>query len=146
MPVSNLIWADSSGAIGYKAVGPDPDAGPAAARTCRSPAGSAEFEWDDAVPYEEMPEATDPDAGFLVTANNRIAGDEFPHHLTSDYLDGFRAMRIEQLIEETEEHDLDELPPDADRPALDPRRRGGAPPRRLCRTPAASARSPRSSG
>ena len=41
---------------------------------------------------------TDPESGFLVTANNRIVGDDYPHHITSDWLDGFRAKRIEQLL------------------------------------------------
>ena len=50
------------------------------------------------VPYEEMPEARDPECGYLITANNRIAGEDYPHHITSDYLDGYRARRIEQLI------------------------------------------------
>jgi penicillin amidase len=54
-----------------------------------------------------MPAVTDPEAGFVVTANNRIAPDDFPHHVSSDYLDGHRAARIEQLIEDAEEHDLD---------------------------------------
>ena len=34
--------------------------------------------------------------GFLVTANNRIAPEDYPHHITSDYLDGYRARRIER--------------------------------------------------
>ena len=31
----------------------------------------------------------------------------YPHHITSDWLDGYRAARIEQLLRETDEHDLD---------------------------------------
>jgi penicillin amidase len=54
-----------------------------------------------------MPRAEDPDRGFLVTANNRVAPDDFPHHITSDYLDGYRAQRIEELIQEREGHDLE---------------------------------------
>ncbi len=52
---------------------------------------------------------TDPESGYLVTANNRIAGDDYPHHITSDWLDGYRAQRIEQLLEATEEHDLEDF-------------------------------------
>ena len=71
------------------------------------PGWTAEHEWDGWVPYEEMPEVTDPDGAFLVTANNRIAADDYPHHITSDYLDGYRARRIEQLIVSRPEHDLE---------------------------------------
>jgi len=49
----------------------------------------------------------DPEAGYLVTANNKIAPDDFPHHITSDYFDGYRARRISEMIEARGEHDLD---------------------------------------
>jgi penicillin amidase len=48
-----------------------------------------------------------PESGFLVTANNRIVGDDYPHHITSDWLDGFRAQRIEQLLRGGDEHDIE---------------------------------------
>ena len=106
MPVSNLIWADAKGSIGYKAVGRIPTR-PGGCPDLPKPGWIAEYEWGEAVPYDEMPELVDPEAGFLVTANNRIAPDDYPHHISSDYLDGFRAKRVEQLIAATPEHDLD---------------------------------------
>ena len=55
-----------------------------------------------------MPEeVVDPERGFLVTANNQIVGDEFPHHITSDWLDGFRARRIEELLQGRDLHDVE---------------------------------------
>ena len=59
------------------------------------------------MPYEELPEVTDPECGYVITANNRIVGDEYPHHITSDWLDGFRAKRIEEMLKATEKHDLE---------------------------------------
>ena len=90
------------------------------------PGWNGEFEWEGTIPYDELPEMVDPESGFLVTANNRIVGDDYPHHITSEWLDGFRAKRIEQLLGESEEHDLDELRGDADRRALATRPGGGA--------------------
>jgi penicillin amidase len=106
MPVSNLVWADRHGAIGYKTVGRIPKRR-GGCPDLPKPGWTGEFEWDGAIPYEELPELTDPNAGFVVTANNRIAGDDYPHHLSSDFLDGFRARRIEHLITSADEHDLD---------------------------------------
>jgi penicillin amidase len=103
-PVSNLVWADRHGSIGYKAVGRLP----LRRGNCPDlpkPGWTGEHEWDGWVGHEEMPELIDPDSGFVVTANNRIAPEDYPHHITSDYLDGYRARRIEQLIASTEEHD-----------------------------------------
>jgi penicillin G amidase len=105
-PVSNLVWADRHGSIGYKTVGrlprrrgdmPD----------LPKPGWTGEYEWDGWVPYEEQPELHDPDAGYLVTANNKVTPDDYPHHVTSDWLDGYRARRISGLIEARPEHDLD---------------------------------------
>jgi penicillin G amidase len=105
-PVSNLIWADRHGSIGYKTVGRLP------LRSGNSPdlprpGWSGEYEWVGWVPYEEQPELVDPSSGYLVTANNKVTPDDFPHHVSSDWLDGYRARRITDLIEAGEEHDLD---------------------------------------
>jgi penicillin amidase len=105
-PALNLIWADRHGSIGYKLVGRLPRRR-GGCPDLPKPGWTGEFEWDGTVPYDELPEAVDPESGFLVTANNRIVGDEYPHHITSEWLDGFRARRIEQLLEETEKHDLE---------------------------------------
>lgn len=105
-PVSNLVWADRHGSIGYKTVGRLP-VRRGACPDLPKPGWTGEHEWDGWVPYEEMPELTDPEAGFVVTANNRLAPDDYPHHITSDYLDGYRARRIEQLITAVAEHDLE---------------------------------------
>ncbi len=105
-PASNLIWADRHGSIGYKLIGRLPKRR-GGSPDLPKPGWSGEFEWEGTVPYEELPEVVDPESGFLVTANNRIVGDDYPHHITSDWLDGFRARRIEELIEATEKHDLE---------------------------------------
>lgn len=105
-PASNLIWADRHGSIGYKLIGRLP-LRRGGCPDLPKPGWTGEFEWEGTVPYDELPEAVDPESGFLVTANNRIVGDDYPHHITSEWLDGFRAKRIEELIEATEEHDLE---------------------------------------
>ena len=103
MPVVNLIWADSE-SIGYKMIGHLPRR-KGDCPDLPTPGWTGEFDWDGVIPYDEMAEVTDPDSGFLVTANNRIVDDDHSHHVSSDWLDGYRAARIEHLIMETEEHD-----------------------------------------
>jgi penicillin amidase len=106
LPASNLVWADRDGGIGYKLIGRIP----IRRGDCPDlpkPGWTDEYEWEGYVPYEELPEAQDPDRGFLVTANNRIEPEDYPHHISSEYLDGYRARRIEWLITDREEHDAD---------------------------------------
>ncbi len=105
-PVSNLVWADRHGSIGYKAIGRVP----LRRGDCPDlpkPGWSGDFEWDGWVPYDEMPELVDPEQGYVLTANNRITPADYPHHITSDWLDGYRARRIEDLLAADDEHDLD---------------------------------------
>jgi penicillin amidase len=107
MPVVNLVWADRK-SIGYKLIGHLPKR----AGNCPDlpkPGWSGEFEWEGVVPYEELPELIDPDCGYLVTANNKVVADGYPHHISSDHLDGYRAARIEQLLQASDEHDLDDF-------------------------------------
>ncbi|HEY4779480.1 MAG TPA: penicillin acylase family protein, partial [Solirubrobacterales bacterium] len=105
-PPLNLIWADRHGSIGYKLIGRLP-LRRGGCPDLPKPGWTGEFEWEGTIPHEELPEVRDPESGYLITANNRIVGDEYPHHITSEYLDGFRAKRIEQLLGQSEEHDLD---------------------------------------
>jgi penicillin G amidase len=108
MPVSNLVWADRSGSVGYKMVGRIPIR-KGDCPDLPKPGWTGEFEWEDWIPYDELPELVDPDEGYLVTANNKVVDSSYPHHITSDWLDGYRAARIEQLIGEREQHDLDDF-------------------------------------
>jgi penicillin amidase len=105
-PVGNFIWADSSGSIGYKTVGRIP----IRRGDCPDlpkPGWTGEYEWEGWIPYDELPELVDPERGFLVSANNRIEPESYEHHITSDYFDGYRAARIEQMLMAADEHDLE---------------------------------------
>jgi penicillin amidase len=105
-PVSNLVWADRHGSIGYAAVGRLPIRR-GECPDLPKPGWTGEHEWDGWVPYEKMPRVDDPDEAFVVTANNQVVPDDYPHHITSDYLDGYRARRIESLLEARPQHDLE---------------------------------------
>jgi penicillin amidase len=105
-PASNLVWADRHGSIGYKLIGRLP-LRRGGCPDLPKPGWTGEYEWEGTIPYEELPQVTDPESGFLITANNRIVGDDYPHHITSEWLDGFRAKRIEQLLRASEEHTID---------------------------------------
>ena len=108
MPASNLIWADAHGSIGYKTVGRIPMRH-GDCPDLPKPGWTGEFEWEGTIPYSELPEITDPDCGYLITANNRIEDEDYPHHITSEYMDGYRAKRIEQLLTGADEHDLEDF-------------------------------------
>ena len=71
---------------------------PATAR-CRSPAGTPPTTWQGFIPFEELPVAYNPAEGYIVTANNAIVADDYPYCLTADWDYGWRAARIDELIQ-----------------------------------------------
>src|SRR5262249_13402015 len=56
-------------------------------------------QWLGLIPLEAMPHAIDPPRGWLATANNRLAGDDYPYPLSGTWVSGYRAARIRQMIE-----------------------------------------------
>lgn len=96
-PSQNVVFADVSGEIGFVMAG----AVPIRARGSGFspvPGWTGEYEWTGFVPFDELPQLMNPQSGYLVTANNRVVDPSYPHHITLDFLNGFRARRIEQLL------------------------------------------------
>jgi penicillin amidase len=103
-PTLNFVYADVEGHVGYVFGGHMPIRAQGDGRL-PVPGWTGEHEWTGVIPPDELPYALDPPDGALVTANNRIVGDEFPYPMPSEYLPGYRAARIRQLIEQTPRHD-----------------------------------------
>ena len=56
-------------------------------------------QWIGLLPFEAMPHAIDPPRGWLASANNRLAADDYPYPLYGTWTSGYRAARIRQMIE-----------------------------------------------
>lgn len=96
LPVNNLLAADRSGSIAFKIRGRVIERSPASRWT--PVPGTDEFAWDELrpVPFEDLPQWTDPERGFLVTANNRTA-DGGPY-ISLDFAGPNRHDRICELL------------------------------------------------
>ena len=53
------------------------------------------------IPFEAMPRLADPPRGWITTANNRPAPDDFPYPLSGTWSSGHRARRVRQMLEAT---------------------------------------------
>jgi penicillin amidase len=97
-PGQNVVYADVEGTIGYQCTGAYPvrRTGDGSAPV---PGWTSEHEWDGWIPFEELPWSTDPQRGFLVTANNRIHDDAYPHLIGVDFHAPHRARRITERLE-----------------------------------------------
>ncbi len=100
-PGLNIVYADVDGNIGYYNSGKVPVRDKATA-SVPQPGWTAANDWKDFVPFEEMPHVLNPEKGYVVTANHKIEPDDFPHFLGDIYMNGYRANRLEKLIQRKE--------------------------------------------
>jgi penicillin amidase len=91
-PCNNLVSADRSGAISYLHRGRVPLRNRANG-WMPVPGWTGEHEWNGDVPFEELPRLRNPDAGYIVTANNAVRQGEDPY-LGMDYAPRYRAERV----------------------------------------------------
>jgi len=96
-PPQNFSYADREGHIGYYSAGRIP--------VRRTGDGSTPYqgttddgEWLGYIPFDELPHVFDPPGGVIVTANNRLVGTSYPHHLTHNWRVPYRARRIHELL------------------------------------------------
>jgi penicillin amidase len=104
VPAQNLVYADTSGHIGYQAPGRVPIRRSA---TPGSPPGywpapgwDPAYDWKGQVPFEQLPHVLDPKEGFLVTANQEVTASSSPF-LTTEWDAGYRSQRIRNLLQES---------------------------------------------
>lgn len=97
-PAQNFVYADVDGHIGYRLAGKVPIRAQGIGLV-PVPGWTGECEWTGFVAAAEMPRAFDPSEHFLATANNAVAGKEYPHFLTTEALNGYRARRIREALQ-----------------------------------------------
>ncbi|MET0951711.1 MAG: penicillin acylase family protein, partial [Aeromicrobium sp.] len=98
VPSQNLVYADVEGTIGYQAPGTIPVRAKGDGRW-PVPGWDPAYEWTGSVPFDALPHVRNPDEGFIVTANNKVIGDQYPVMLGADTSAGYRSERIRDLLE-----------------------------------------------
>jgi penicillin G amidase len=96
-PAQNFVYADVEGNIGYQMPGLVPIR-PNGDGLLPVPGWTDEYEWSGWVPYEELPSLYNPPRGYIVTANNAVVDESYPHFLGVYWAEGDRAQRIEDLL------------------------------------------------
>lgn len=98
-PVLSFIYADTEGNIGYQTAGHIPIRPVGRGRVPR-PGWNNDFEWRGYVPFEELPAVLNPAKGYVVAANNPAVAFDYPYDLGTTWVNGYRARRIAELIEQ----------------------------------------------
>ncbi len=107
VPTFCVVFADTARHIGYHAAGSVPIRN-VWERGYR-PGWDPHHQWDGLIPFEGMPQWMDPERGWIATANNRPAPDDFPYPLSGTWSHGLRAERIRQMIESKERFARDDF-------------------------------------
>jgi len=98
VPSQNLVYADVEGNIGYQAPGRIPIRRGSDGRS-PVPGWTGEFEWTGFIPFDALPYQLNPEAGYIVTANQAVVSDDYPYLLSRDWAYGYRSQRIVELLE-----------------------------------------------
>ncbi len=97
-PQLNVTYADVDGNIGYWVTGRVPIRAKGDG-TVPAPGWRGDHEWEGEIPFEEMPHALNPSRGYIVSCNHRIVAEDYPHFLGNVWMNGYRARRLEQMID-----------------------------------------------
>ena len=107
-PQQNMHYADREGNIGFIAPGRVPlrrqdndlmGLAPA-------PGWDARYDWQGYIPFEELPQLYNPASQRIVTANEKIVGQDYPHYLGSEWALPYRAKRIHALLDDASQHSV----------------------------------------
>jgi penicillin G amidase len=74
-----------------------------------APGWDARYDWAGFVPAHETPRETQPQRGWIASANHRIHETAYPHYLGSEWVLPYRQQRIEQLLRARGKHSLDDM-------------------------------------
>jgi penicillin amidase len=104
--VFNFVYADSSGRVGYQCAGRVPIRGRMVRgyRDANEPAD----QWRGYIPFDALPHVADPARGYVASANERVAPDDYPYPLHGSWGGGQRAERIRQVFEQRRQLDRDQ--------------------------------------
>jgi penicillin amidase len=96
VPAFNFGYADKTGRVGYQCAGRVPIRGRLARgyRDANEPTDA----WQGYIPFEALPHVVDPERGYVASANERVAPDDYPYALHGSFAAGHRAARLHQVL------------------------------------------------
>ncbi len=96
VPGQNVIYGDRTGNIAMFSAArlPQRDHNPILFRKGWDPS----YDWQDPIPFEQMPYTINPERGWIANANNKITTDTYPHYLGTFWEPPSRMQRIRQYL------------------------------------------------
>lgn len=107
-PHQSVTYADTRGNIAFIAPGRVP-LRKAGNGLVPVPGWTGAYDWKGFIPFDDLPQALNPPAGRIVSANQRIVADSAPYPLGDDWAPGYRARRIHQMLDGNARHTADTM-------------------------------------
>ena len=96
-PAQNAVYADVEGNIGYVMAARVPIRRKGHGEI-PLPGDKDDYEWTGYIPFDQLPQALNPDSGLIVTANARVVGPAYKPYLTDRWEEPYRTARIYDLL------------------------------------------------
>ena len=96
-PQLGVTYADTEGNIGFWVTGKVPIRENGNGQI-PVPGWTGEYEWVDVVPFDQMPHSFNPECGYVLNCNNRIIPEDYPYYLGNEWMNGYRARRITDIL------------------------------------------------
>ncbi|MEF8795392.1 MAG: penicillin acylase family protein [Salinivenus sp.] len=104
-PMQNILYAGQEGDIAIRSTGALPVRRSGTGRGLL--AGSTDaHEWVGRVPFDSLPAARNPAQEYLASANQVPTGPDYPYYLGHDWGDGYRSLRINELLRADTAHSV----------------------------------------
>ncbi|HYK73191.1 MAG TPA: penicillin acylase family protein [Pseudoneobacillus sp.] len=107
-PTQNFVFASTDGTIAYKANGKIPIRKKGDS-LLPVPGWTGEYEWEGYIPFDELPKVVNPASGFISTANNKVINDQYPYHISHNWAQPYRQMRIQEFLNEKNNLTLEDM-------------------------------------
>jgi penicillin amidase len=109
IPGENMMWADIDGNIGWQAVGIAPIRRNFSGLV--PVPGDGRYEWDGYLPIIEKPHASNPETGFLITANENVTPETYDKWdaIAFSWSDPFRGDRIEEVLSSGRKFNMEDM-------------------------------------
>ncbi len=104
----NIVYADLSGNIGLFCAAGIPIRQRDAVASLL-PGWTRTYDWQGFVPFGELPYLYNPACGFVASANNKTAGNDYPYHIGTWYSLPVRYDRIVEMLGEKEKYSADDF-------------------------------------
>jgi penicillin amidase len=96
-PGQNAVYADTEGNIAYIMAARVPVRKKGHGEV-PVPGNTDDYEWTGYIPFDQLPQALNPDSGLIVTANARVVGPNYKPYLTDRWEEPYRTARINDLL------------------------------------------------